>query len=98
MIYYNMSIHCDPCNLDFNTNALLKRHYKSKKHYIKANQILVNFCCGVKFSSKSNYLQHLKNMHQIDTTPLVGQNFYLIDLKTDRKTHTLVKNHLINDS
>ena len=80
--------YCSFCNYGTDKKHSYDVHLVSKKHYIRSNDIKINYCvaCYVQFSNKSKYLAHLKNIHNEDTSHLVYQNYYLIDLPGHKET------------
>jgi transcription elongation factor Elf1 len=75
--------HCPDCNYTTRKSSTFKSHTLSKKHYVNANQIPLHKCntCGTRLDNRSNWLRHLREVHQLNTNDLANLGYYIINLQ-----------------
>lgn len=72
---------CLDCQFTTTKKSTYENHLISKKHYLNVNNIQPYLCedCNINLINKSNYLRHIKNIHNIDTDKLTYTGYYLIE-------------------
>ncbi len=93
------SFECSDCQFTSTKKSTYEDHLISKKHYINTNNIQPYLCqhCNINLSNKSNYLKHIKNIHNIAIDQLRYTGYYLIE-HHDQKIKKNLKENDIEDT
>jgi hypothetical protein len=77
-----VKFYCPDCDFITNRGSTLKNHLISKKHYVNVNRILLHKChlCSTQLDNRSNWLRHLREVHEYNTQDLAHLGYYIINL------------------